>query len=852
MKIGLTVFRTSIARVTALVAPLARRLRAIVRALRPIVPLLRWVTIVALSLAAVTITVAVWGVVGTTVERPPAVTVINDVTGLNPISVARVITPTTVEEIIQAVRRHPGPIAIGGGRYSMGGQTATPGALHIDMRGFNRIIAVDAAERTITVQAGATWRQIQERIDSAGLSVKIMQTYSNFTVGGSMSVNVHGRYIGQGPLILGVRSFRIVLADGRVVDASRTRNPEIFFGAIGGYGGLGVITEATLDLTSNVRVKRRDERMATHEYRRWFMRTIRDSAAVVFHNADIYPNEFDRVNAVTYEQTDDTLTVPDRLIPTTRSYGKHRFAYWVMSEWIGGKEIREHVVDPLLFRGEPVTWRNYEASYDVAELEPGSRDGSTYVLQEYFVPVDRFDDFVPKMRSVIRQHGANVINVSIRHALPDDGSLLAWAPREVFAFVVYYKQGTDPESRRAVGNWTRELIEAALEVGGSYYLPYQPHATENQFLRAYPRAPEFFALKRRVDPTNKFRNTLWDTYYTPGADPAAAGVTEAAREQLLALRGYARPEGQTYLTHPEWYIVYSSEEYAAWMRDRLPTSFPYARAIGQFWIHYGEARRLTRHHAPNGPYHVMLGVIGASYSVELVLKGMYENTIGRLTGWLAGERLSDEDRFAHEVATDYGRFLHTHPWYEYSFASKLRALWSDVPMSGPDAVRKWERRFFLSAEYGIKAAYASVIEWTTRSAYVPQADRMHLVVAGWPAARKSPDPRIERVAPLDDTHSVVSTGRYDEFRDVIIDLARRGTPVTIAEIAGNDEILLTGVAPAGWDCGCGPAEVLYTLPLATDPSRKRFTMRVPVRFLISTVGRVIEHDGVVVDHIYDY
>jgi hypothetical protein len=39
------------------------------------------------------------------------------------------------------------------------------------------------------------------------------------------------------------------------------------------------------------------------------------------------------------------------------------------------------------------------------------------------------------------------------------------------------------------------------------------HATESQFRRAYPRFGEFVALKQRLDPTNKFRNSLWDTYY---------------------------------------------------------------------------------------------------------------------------------------------------------------------------------------------------------------------------------------------------------------------------------------------------------------------------------------------------
>ena len=80
-----------------------------------------------------------------------------------------------------------------------------------------------------------------------------MQSYSNFTAGGSLSVNAHGRYVGSGPLITAVRSIKVVLADGSVVEASPTINRDIFYGTIGGYGGIGVIIEATLDLAGKFR-----------------------------------------------------------------------------------------------------------------------------------------------------------------------------------------------------------------------------------------------------------------------------------------------------------------------------------------------------------------------------------------------------------------------------------------------------------------------------------------------------------------------------------------------------------------------------------------------------------------------
>lgn len=120
---------------------------------------------------------------------------------------------------------------------------------------------------------------------------------------------------------------------------------------------------------------------------------------------------------------------------------------------------------------------------------------------------------MPLIRNILQRYHVNVLNISIRHSKKDPGSLLAWAKEEVFAFVLYYKQGTSELAKNKVALWTRELINATISVDGSYYLPYQLHATPEQFHHAYPRAREFFALKQRLDPNNKFRNKLWDKYY---------------------------------------------------------------------------------------------------------------------------------------------------------------------------------------------------------------------------------------------------------------------------------------------------------------------------------------------------
>ncbi|WP_233267286.1 FAD-binding protein [Paraglaciecola sp. L3A3] len=439
--------------------------------------------------------------------------IINDITQLNPIEVTRVIAPTKLATIVKGIKDSSGRISIGGGRFSQGGQVAIENSIHFDMRTFNRVLELDITNKQVTVQSGITWRDLLAVIDPHNLSVKIMQTYANFTVGGSLSVNVHGRYIGEGPIIRSVDSIKLVLADGRVVLASASQNAALFYAAIGGYGGIGVIAEVTLNLADNIKVKRFTETMDVNAYGRFFKESISSDESIIFHNADIYPPKFSELRSVSWKMSEDELTQKQKLIAKNKSYKWQPKVAEFVADSDFGKWTRQHILEPILYSFSAVQWRNYEASYDVYELEPKSRVKQTYALREYFVPIDKFDNFLLQMTDIFKKHQVNVINVSVRHALPDSGSLLAWAKTEVFAFVIYYRQENSTEAQDKVELWSREIVDAVIEQGGTYYLPYQLHATTAQFLKAYPNADEFFQVKKSVDPDNRFMNKLWAQHF---------------------------------------------------------------------------------------------------------------------------------------------------------------------------------------------------------------------------------------------------------------------------------------------------------------------------------------------------
>lgn len=436
---------------------------------------------------------------------------LHNVTGLYPVRVSRIATPRSTADVAHALRSWPGQVAVGGARFSMGGQIGVEGGLHLDMRGMDRVVWLDPGQGLVRVQAGLRWRDLQDHLDPHGLAVRTMQSYSNFTVGGSVSVNAHGRYVGHGPVGHSVRALQLVLADGRVVEACRSRHADLFSAAIGGYGAIGVITEVELRLDRNGLIERTTAQVRLEDYPGYFRSEVQGGACLL-HNADLVPPAFDVAHAVSWSPTRKPPTVEDRLVPRGQDYALEQAMLWAVSELPKGDKLQRKVVRPALARKPAVVWRNYEASLDVASLEPKSRASSTYVLQEYFVPVARFGAFVQRMAEILRRRRARVLNVSVRHSPADRDAILAWAREEVFSFVLYYKQGVDAEAAREVGEWTRELIDVALSNGGTYYLPYQRHATQAQFDAAYPRKAAFKEIKAKADPGNRLSNELWRQY----------------------------------------------------------------------------------------------------------------------------------------------------------------------------------------------------------------------------------------------------------------------------------------------------------------------------------------------------
>lgn len=335
----------------------------------------------------------------------------------------------------------------------------------------------------------------------------------------------------------------------------------------------------------------------------------------------------------------------------------------------------------------------------------------------------------------------------------------------------------------------------------------------------------------------------------PDFKPISEPPSVAQLKALDKITNYKRHEESTYLTFPEWYLVFNPQEYGQWLHSRPPSEFPYFSSIAQFWQSYGQVYGITHRAYPfNGGNHLMEIVIGTSFTVEYLFKGVYENTLGRVGEWASGGERTDEDDYAARIAEEYGAFVPTQPWFEYPFGHAFVGLWKENAFFGKHFGRKIERKFFLTLEYGAKTVYAAVLRAASRSVF-GVADEGVLLLASNVTPQVLAIPHVRELQKLSGTTSVLAVPHYQGFTDTAPLLARSG--MRFINIAGADEILVTVIAPKVRPLQLDGGTALFVQPLYIDDSSQRVAFQVPVRTLSSFL---LEADkaGVRIEHLFDY
>jgi len=172
--------------------------------------------------------------------------------GVGPVRPLKVYVPESTEEVVEVLAecRQIGqrPVIRSKGHSSNDLVLSNRGAVLLTQM-MDRLLDVDEAGLTATVQAGAISAVIDDELAPRGLGLPVIGDHNDITVGGFASVGgISAGAHRYGLFVDNVERLRYVTWDGEVVECSRTERPEHFLRVLTGTGRWGVITEMTLRL----------------------------------------------------------------------------------------------------------------------------------------------------------------------------------------------------------------------------------------------------------------------------------------------------------------------------------------------------------------------------------------------------------------------------------------------------------------------------------------------------------------------------------------------------------------------------------------------------------------------------
>jgi FAD/FMN-containing dehydrogenase len=415
-----------------------------------------------------------------------------------PAAIARVQGAVDVVAVVEHARETGLELAVRGGGHSAAGHSTVDDGIVLDLSGMKGVW-VDPRARVARVQAGALWRDVDRETQAYGLAVpggQISHTgVAGLTLGGGIGwlSRCHGLTIDS------LRSVDLVTADGRLVTASETENPDLFWGLRGGSGNFGVVVSFEYEL---------------HEVGPVVLGgplfyELDDAPAVLRNARDVIARAPDVVSLWL------SLThVPPRPPFAEECWGRPAL---VVAPFCSDLDAGPAELEPLTSFGAPFASLHGRLPYSALQsaLDDHDPHGHRYWERgDYLTGLS--DDLVEALVA-----GARTVSSPLTEILAFPlGGAIARVPADATAFgdrsapwaVWIASQWTDPSEDDVHREWTRDFSTtlAPWKTGGVYVNAIGGDVTEARTRAAFggrEKVERLRTLKRVWDPENLFHRT---------------------------------------------------------------------------------------------------------------------------------------------------------------------------------------------------------------------------------------------------------------------------------------------------------------------------------------------------------
>jgi FAD-linked oxidoreductase len=420
--------------------------------------------------------------------------------GLESAEPREVASPTSPDEVaarVLAAREAGATVKMVGTGHSFTG-IATPGDVMLRPDRLTGIVSVDRDAMTVTAYAGTALKVLNTELERLGLSLHNMGDIAEQTLAGAVSTGTHGTGGVAAGLAAQLAGFQLVTGTGELLDASPTRDPDVFSLGRVGLGALGILTTVTFAVEPLFLLEAHEQPMSWDEALGSFDAMVDQS-----HHCDMY----------WFPHTDRMLTKRntrlDAEVSQARPVGRVRG--WVDDELLSNtvfgaltavaNRVPRAIPRMNRFAAGALSPRTYS---DVAHRVFTSPRRVVFREMEYAVPRAAGLDALREARRVVDASDWRIsFPVEIRVAPADDVAMSTAYDRDSLYLAFHTHHRSDWATHTAY----LTAMEAILrDHDGRPHWGKLHTRTAADLAPAYPRFAEFVALRDRLDPDRLFAN----------------------------------------------------------------------------------------------------------------------------------------------------------------------------------------------------------------------------------------------------------------------------------------------------------------------------------------------------------
>lgn len=440
-----------------------------------------------------------------------------------PFSYSEFITPKNTKEIKEIVERaklEGKKIIARGAGSSYGDEALNQNNIVLNMREMKSVISWDKEGGVLKAEPGLMYNEVLPITLKDGWTLSVIPGTRYVTLGGALANNVHGKNsFNRGNFGETVLEFKIVVGSGKEITCSRKENQDLFFGAIGGAGLLGIVSEITLQLikipSPYLSVKKStapsirkviDElyRVKDNEFAIAQIDCFPDSSELgrgTIHTANFVTVDFDyreRIEVFSIISKRMFRIIPKKWLVIMGKYFLNDLTMRLVSSF-------KYHLDKVTSSNRPSIQNLFSFMFLLDKL-PGWKRVFKNGFFEYepLIPKSKAKEIIPKLISLTHRYNMPAYLSAIKIHKNDDFLISYALDGYSFAMDIPFRPKEEGKQKELL----RKMNEIVIGAGGIVYLAKDAHLTAREFRQMY-KIDEFLVLKKKYDPDEIFESDMY-------------------------------------------------------------------------------------------------------------------------------------------------------------------------------------------------------------------------------------------------------------------------------------------------------------------------------------------------------